>query len=62
MRSCRMRKDGGFIYIQITSTESKKLRELQNHKPTGIAALSRQQAIEYWQLATGEAAEHYGAG
>jgi hypothetical protein len=29
---------------------------------TGITALSRPQAIEYWQLATGEAAEHYGVG
>jgi len=29
---------------------------------TGITALSRPQAIEYWQLVPGEAAEHYGVG
>jgi hypothetical protein len=58
-----MRKDGGLICIQIPNLYGiEELRELHHQALAGIAALSRLKAIEYWRLATAEAAEHYGAG
>src|SRR5882762_900253 len=60
---CRMMKPGGVIYIQIPNKWGiDQLMKDHHYALTGITALSRPQAIEYWQLATGEAAEHYGVG
>jgi hypothetical protein len=60
---CRMMKSGGVIYIQIPNKYGiDQLMKDHHYALTGITALSRPQAIEYWQLATGEAAEHYGVG
>jgi hypothetical protein len=57
-----MRKDGAANYIRIPNQYGiEELMKLHHYALTGIAALLRQQAIEYWQLATGEAAEHDGA-
>ena len=60
---CTMLKPGGVIYIQIPNKYGiDQLMSDHHYALTGITALSRPQAIEYWQLATGEAAEHYGVG
>jgi SAM-dependent methyltransferase len=60
---CGMTKPGGVIYIQIPNKYGiDQLMKDHHYALTGITALSRPQAIEYWQLATGEAAEHYGVG
>jgi SAM-dependent methyltransferase len=60
---CRVMKPGGVIYIQIPNKYGiDQLMKDHHYALTGITALSRPQAIEYWQLATGEAAEHYGVG
>src|SRR5579859_1563490 len=60
---CNMLKPGGVIYIQIPNKYGlDQLISDHHYALTGITALSRPQAIEYWQLATGEAAEHYGVG
>jgi hypothetical protein len=54
-----MMKPGGAIYIQIPNKYGiDQLMKDHHYALTGITALSRPQAIEYWQLATGEAAEH----
>jgi 2-polyprenyl-3-methyl-5-hydroxy-6-metoxy-1,4-benzoquinol methylase len=60
---CRMMKRGGVIYVQIPNKYGiDQLMKDHHYALTGITALSRAQAVEYWQLATGEAAEHYGVG
>jgi 2-polyprenyl-3-methyl-5-hydroxy-6-metoxy-1,4-benzoquinol methylase len=60
---CQMLRPGGLIYIQIPNKYGiDQLMKDHHYALTGITALSRPQAIEYWQLATGEAAEHYGVG
>jgi SAM-dependent methyltransferase len=60
---CRMMKPGGAFYIQIPNKYGIDQLMIDHHYAlTGITARSRPQAIEYWQLATGEAAEHYGVG
>jgi 2-polyprenyl-3-methyl-5-hydroxy-6-metoxy-1,4-benzoquinol methylase len=60
---CAMMKPGGVIYIQIPNKYGlDQLMSDHHYALTGITALSRHQAIEYWQLATGAAAEHYGVG
>jgi 2-polyprenyl-3-methyl-5-hydroxy-6-metoxy-1,4-benzoquinol methylase len=60
---CKMMKPGGVIYIQIPNKYGvDQLMKDHHYALTGLTALSRPQAIEYWQLATGEAAEHYGVG
>jgi len=60
---CTMMKPCGVIYIQIPNKYGiDQLMRDHHYALTGITALSRAQAIEYWQLATKEAAEHYGVG
>jgi SAM-dependent methyltransferase len=60
---CGMMKPGGVIYVQIPNKYGiDQLMRDHHYALTGITALSRPQAIEYWQLATGEAAENYGVG
>jgi 2-polyprenyl-3-methyl-5-hydroxy-6-metoxy-1,4-benzoquinol methylase len=60
---CAMLKPGGVIYIQIPNKYGiDQLMKDHHYALTGITALSRPQAIEYWQLATGQAAEQYGVG
>jgi SAM-dependent methyltransferase len=60
---CKMMKPGGVIYIQIPNKYGiDQLMNDHHYALTGITALSRPQAIEYWRLAAGEAAEHYGVG
>ena len=60
---CRLLKPGGVIYVQIPNKYGiDQLMQDHHYALTGITALSRPQAIEYWQLATGEPAEHYGVG
>lgn len=60
---CTMMKPRGVIYIQMPNKYGiDQLMQDHHYGLTGITALSRPQAIEYWQLATGEAAEHYGVG
>ena len=60
---CTMMKPGGVIYIQIPNKYGlDQLMSDHHYALPGITALSRPQAVEYWQLATGEAAEHYGVG
>ncbi|HUI75241.1 MAG TPA: methyltransferase domain-containing protein [Candidatus Acidoferrum sp.] len=60
---CRMMRPGAIIYIQIPNKYGiDQLLSDHHYALTGITALSRPQAIEYWQHATGEAAEHYGVG
>jgi SAM-dependent methyltransferase len=60
---CKMLRPGGVIYIQIPNKYGiDQLMSDHHYALTGITALSRPQAIEYWQLATGEPAEHYSVG
>ena len=60
---CAMMKPGSVIYVQIPNKYGiEQLMKDHHYALTGITALSRAQAIEYWQLATGEAAENYGVG
>ena len=56
-------KPGGIIYLQMPNKwGAQQLMADHHYALTGITALSRNQAIEYWQLATGEEARHYGVG
>jgi hypothetical protein len=58
-----MLRPGGVVYIQIPNKYGlDQLMSDHHYALTGITALSRPQAIEYWQFATGEPAEHYGVG
>jgi SAM-dependent methyltransferase len=60
---CSMLRPGGVIFIQIPNKwGAQQLMADHHYALTGITALSRNQAIEYWQLATGEEARHYGVG
>lgn len=60
---CSMLKPGGVIYLQMPNKwGAQQLLSDHHYALTGITALSRNQAIEYWQLATGEEARHYGVG
>lgn len=60
---CGLLKPRGVIYVQIPNRYGiDQLMSDHHYALTGITALSRLQAIEYWQLAAGEAAEHYGVG
>jgi 2-polyprenyl-3-methyl-5-hydroxy-6-metoxy-1,4-benzoquinol methylase len=56
-------RPGGVIYIQVPNKWGvQQLMADHHYALTGITALSRNQAIEYWKLATGEEARHYGVG
>jgi hypothetical protein len=58
-----MMKPAGVIYIQIPNKYGiDQLMADHHYALTGITALSRPQAIEYWQLATGQPAQDYGVG
>ena len=58
-----MLNPGGMIYVQIPNKYGvDQLLKDHHYALTGITTLSRPQAIEYWQLATGERPEHYGVG
>jgi 2-polyprenyl-3-methyl-5-hydroxy-6-metoxy-1,4-benzoquinol methylase len=60
---CSMLKPGGVIFVQVPNKwGAQQLMSDHHYALTGITALSRKQAIEYWQLATGEEAQHYGVG
>lgn len=60
---CRMLRPRGVVYFQIPNKYGiDQLMSDHHYALTGITALSRPQAIEYWQCATGELAEHYGVG
>lgn len=60
---CSMLKPGGVIFVQVPNKwGAQQLMADHHYALTGITALSRNQAIEYWQLATGEEARHYGVG
>jgi len=60
---CALMRPGGLIYVQIPNKYGvDQLLKDHHYALTGITALSRPQAVEYWRLATGEAAEHYGVG
>jgi SAM-dependent methyltransferase len=60
---CSMLKPGGVIFLQMPNKwGAQQLLADHHYALTGITALSRNQAIEYWQLATGEEARHYGVG
>lgn len=60
---CSMLKPGGVIFVQVPNKwGAQQLMADHHYALTGITALSRNQAIEYWQLATGEEAKHYGVG
>jgi len=56
-------KPGGIIYMQVPNKwGAQQLMADHHYSLTGITALSRKQAIEYWQTATGEAVNDYGVG
>ena len=60
---CAMMKPSGVIYIQVPNKYGiDQLMQDHHYALTGITALSRPQAIEYFTLATGEGTEHYGVG
>lgn len=60
---CSMLRPGGVIFVQVPNKwGAQQLMSDHHYALTGITALSRNQAIEYWQLATGEEARHYGVG
>ena len=60
---CALLTPGGNIFVQIPNKYGvDQLLKDHHYALTGITVLSRPQAIEYWQLATGEAAENYSVG
>ncbi len=60
---CAMLRPKGVIYIQIPNKYGiDQLMSDHHYALTGITALSRAQAIEYFCLATGAPAEHYSVG
>jgi 2-polyprenyl-3-methyl-5-hydroxy-6-metoxy-1,4-benzoquinol methylase len=60
---CSMLQPGGVVYIQIPNKYGiDQMMSDHHYGLTGLTVLSRPQAIEYWQLATGEPAEHYTVG
>lgn len=60
---CALLRPGGMIYVQIPNKYGiDQLMSDHHYALVGLTALSRPQAIEYWQLATGEAAQHYSVG
>jgi SAM-dependent methyltransferase len=60
---CRLLKPGGVVYVQIPNKYGVDQLMCDHHYGlTGLTALARPQAIEYWQAATGYAAEHYTVG
>jgi len=60
---CALLDPGGIIFVQIPNKYGvDQLLKDHHYALTGITCLSRAQAIEYWQLATGEAAENYTVG
>ena len=60
---CAMLRPKGVIYIQIPNKYGiDQLMSDHHYALTGITALSRVQAIEYFCLATGAPAEHYSVG
>ena len=60
---CSILRAGGFIYVQIPNKYGiDQLMSDHHFALTGITALSRFQATEYWRLATGGPAEHYDVG
>jgi 2-polyprenyl-3-methyl-5-hydroxy-6-metoxy-1,4-benzoquinol methylase len=60
---CSMLRPGGFVFVQIPNKYGiDQLMSDHHYGLTGITALSRAQAIEYWRVATGEPSEHYSVG
>lgn len=60
---CAVLNPGGIIFVQIPNKYGvDQLLKDHHYALTGITALSRAQAIEYWQLATGETADNYTVG
>jgi len=59
----KMLRPGGVIYLQMPNKwGAQQLMADHHYSLTGITALSRKQAIEYWQLATGENEPEYSVG
>lgn len=60
---CKMLRRGGVIYVQIPNKYGiEQLMSDHHYALTGITALSRQQAIEYFCLASGAPASEYSVG
>jgi 2-polyprenyl-3-methyl-5-hydroxy-6-metoxy-1,4-benzoquinol methylase len=59
----RMLRPGGVVFVQIPNKYGiDQLMSDHHYSLTGITALSRNQAIEYWRLATSEPPENYSVG
>jgi 2-polyprenyl-3-methyl-5-hydroxy-6-metoxy-1,4-benzoquinol methylase len=60
---CSMLRPGGLVFVQVPNKWGVRQLMADDHFGlTGLTALSRKQAIEYWQMATGVAAPHYDVG
>jgi SAM-dependent methyltransferase len=60
---CSMLRPGGIIFVQVPNKWGAQQLMADHHfSLTGLTALSRNQAIEYWQSATGGEARYYDVG
>lgn len=60
---CSMLRPGGLVFVQVPNKWGVRQLMADDHFGlTGLTALSRRQAIEYWHLATGVAVPHYDIG
>ena len=59
----KMLRPGGVVFVQIPNKYGiDQMMSDHHYGLTGITTLSRNQAIEYWRLATSEPPEHYSVG